>query len=193
MPNKPGYYEKWYQDNKEKVAERRRERYESDPDYQQKVLERSAKYRERQREVSQVRVPRHQKPRMFDLNGTAIPLYSIGAFAAYINRSVQSINHWEANGLLPRTPYRVGQRGFRFYSAEMMEVVRRIVGNKRRLFPVDETMGQEIRDMWGALGVPMECDDGIESALEQSEFKYLAPLEEIDIDEGDGEPVGEQA
>jgi hypothetical protein len=121
---------------------------------------------------------------MFELNGVEVALYSIGAFAAYINRSVQSINHWESNGLLPRTPYRVGERGFRYYSAEMMEVVRRIVGNKRRLFPVDLAMGVEIREMWEALGVPVDCDDGIEVALQKSK---LGPVlcEEETTDEGE--------
>lgn len=186
MPNKPGYYDEWYDKNKDDVAKRRKERYENDPEYQQTVLKRSADYRKRQREVSQVRVPRHQRPRMFKLNGSEVALYSIGAFAAYINRSVQSINHWETNGLLPRTPYRQGERGFRFYSAEMMEVVRRIVGNKRRLYPVDESMGDEIRQAWADLGVPMDCDDGIEAALQQSEFKPLPPLEgETEEDEGE--------
>lgn len=190
MPNKPGYYEKWYEKNREDVAERRKDRYENDPEYREKVLERSAQYRERQREVTQVRVPRHQKPRMFDMDGGEVALYSIGAFASYINRSVQSINHWESNGLLPRTPYRVGKRGFRYYSAEMMEVVRRIVGNKRRLFPVDNEMGDAIREAWASLGVPMDCDDGIEKALGLSEFKPLPPWEEEETDEDEGEQTG---
>jgi hypothetical protein len=186
MPNKPGYFGEWYEKNKEDVAERRKKKYEDDPEYREKVLQRSSDYRERQREVSQVRVPRHQRPRMFSVeeSDAEVPLYSIGAFAAYINRSVQSINHWEGNGLLPRTPYRVGKRGFRYYSAEMMEVVRRIVGNKRRLFPVDESMGKAIRDAWGALGVPMDCDGGVEEALRQSKFLPLGE-EEIEADEGE--------
>lgn len=186
MPNRPGYYEQWYKENRDEVAKKRKQRYESDPDYREMVLERSAKYRERQREVTQVRVPRHHKPRMFQREGDEkkVPLYSIGAFASYINRSVQSINHWESNGLLPRTPYRVGKRGFRYYSAEMMEVVRRVVGNKRRLFPVDVGMGEEIHQAWIDLGVPVGCDDGIEKALELSDFKPLSP-EEIEDDEGE--------
>ena len=185
MPNKPGYYKQWYAENKEDVADRRKTKYEDDLEYRDAVLQRSSDYRERQREVSQVRVPRHQKPRMFELNGAEVALYSIGAFAAYINRSVQSINHWETNGLLPRTPYRVGKRGFRYYSAEMMEVVRRIVGNKRRLFPVDKAMGAEIREMWEALGVPVDCDDGIEAALLKSKFGPMLQVEEETTDEGE--------
>lgn len=174
MPNKPGYYDEWYQENRKSLSERRKEKYEQDPEYREKILKRSAEYRERQRDVTQVRIPRHQKPRIFNYDGVDIPLYSIGAFAGYINRSVQSINHWEKGGLLPRTPYRVGERGFRYYSAEMMEVVRRIVGNKRRLFPVDKEMGDAIWNAWEELGVPMDCDDGIEAALKQSEFREIS-------------------
>jgi hypothetical protein len=183
MPNKPGYYEKWYEENKGDVADRRKERYESDPKYRETVLQRSAEYRERQRQVTRVRVPRHQKPRMFKVNGEEYALYSIGAFAGYINRSIQSINHWETNGLLPKTPYRVGKRGFRYYSVEMMEVVRRIVGNKRRLFPVDDEMGKAIREAWEALGVPVGCDDGIHVALQRSNFRALPPFEDEEFDD----------
>ena len=60
----------------------------------------------------------------------------------------------------------------------MMEVVRRLVGNKRRLFPVDEQMGKDIRDAWARLGVPMDCDKGIEVALQESDFKPLTLPEE---------------
>jgi len=178
MTNKPGYYEKWYGENKEEIAEKRKNRYENDPDYKRKVLKRSSDYRERQRSVSQVRIPRHQRPRIFVIDDVKIPLYSIGAFASYINRSVQSINHWETNKLLPRTPYRVGERQFRYYTAEMMEVVRRVVGNKRRLYPVDKGMGDDIHRMWEDLGVPMGCDGGVEEALRQSDFKPLLEEDE---------------
>jgi hypothetical protein len=170
MGNKPGYYDKWYEENKEALAARRKERYETDEDYRQRVLDASAAYRERQRRTSRVRVPRHQKPRIFKVAGHEVPLFSIGAFAGYVNRAIQSINHWEKHGLLPRTPYRVGKRGFRYYSAGMMEVVRQQVGNKKRLFPVDTEMFRRIREGWEALGVPVDCDGGIEEALAKTDF-----------------------
>jgi hypothetical protein len=170
MGNKPGYYEEWYEKNKDELAARRKERYESDPEYRQRVLGASAAYRERQRSISRVRVPRHQKPRLFRLGDQMVPLFSIGAFAGYVNRAIQSINHWEKNGLLPRTPYRVGKRGFRYYSAGMMEVVRQVVGNKKRLFPVDAKMYSRILEGWQVIGVPVGCDDGIEAAMAKTDF-----------------------
>lgn len=170
MSNRPGYYEEWYEKNKDELAVRRKERYESDPDYRQRVLVASASYRERQRSISRVRIPRHQKPRFFQSDGKMVPFFSIGAFAGYVNRAIQSINNWEKNGLLPRTPYRVGKRGFRYYSAGMMEVVRQIVGNKKRLFPVDTNMHTRIREGWEVLGVPVDCDGGIEVAIAKTDF-----------------------
>jgi len=172
MGNKPGYYDKWYEENKGTLADRRKDRYETDPEYRQRVLDASAAYRERQRNTSRVRVPRHQKPRIFQASGVpgGVPLFSIGAFAGYVNRAIQSINHWEKHGLLPRTPYRVGQRGFRYYSAGMMEVVRQQVGNKKRLFPVDTEMCNRIRKGWEVLGVPVACDEGVEEALRATDF-----------------------
>lgn len=184
MGNKPGYYEKWYGKNREKLADRRKERYDSDPEYRQRVLSASASYRQKKRNTTRVRVPRHQTPRIFKTSTMEVPLFSIGGFASYINRAIQSINHWEKNSLLPRTPYRVGERGFRYYSAGMMEVVRQIVGNRRRLFPVDPTMHDRIREGWEAMGVPMDCNEGIDVALEQTDFEQpQMPPAMCEIDE----------
>lgn len=165
MPNKPGYYEEWYEKNKGAVADRRKERYEKDPEYRVKVLERSSAYREERRKIPRVRVPRSRRGRVFEVDGKRATLYSIGGFATWVNRSIQSLNHWESSGILPKTPYRVGKRGFRFYSKDMIEAVREIVGDKKRLFPVDDSMGKEIREKWESLGVPVDCEGGMEEAL----------------------------
>lgn len=166
MPNRPGYYAEWYEQNKEKLAEKRKKRYEEDPEYKQKVLDQSASYREKNRKEPRVKLPRHRKPKSYTLSdGTEIQMFSVGAFAMYIGRSVQSVNHWEREGLLPKTPYRRGARGFRLYSVPMMEVVKEVVGDRARLFPVDPEMGNKIRQKWEAAGVPVECKDGLEAAL----------------------------
>jgi len=151
----PGdYFKNWYEKNKGDVAKRRKERYDNDPEYRDKVLRRSANYRERQRDVVTARVPRNQQLRTLTLdNGEEVTLYPIGDFAAFVGRSVQTLNHWISSGIIPNTPYVYGERKFRFYTREMMEVVKRAVGDKRRLFPVDESMIKEIKDAWDNLGV----------------------------------------
>lgn len=161
MANKPGYFEAYYEENKDEIAQKRKERYENDPQYREKVLKASRDYRARQRQGRRrVRMPRFQKPKIRETgDGGKIRLYSVGAFAASISRSVQAINHWEKIGILPRTPYRDG-RGFRHYTTRMMESVQDQVGTKRRLFPVDPDMYDNICAAWEAGGVPVGLEAG---------------------------------
>ena len=169
MPDRTEYYKGWYEEHKDELSEKRKTSYDSDPQYRKKVLSQSAKYRERQRSIPRLRVARHHVPREYKAgDGGKIVLFSIGAMAIYIQRSVQSIGQWERNGVIPQTPYRAGKRGFRFYTREMMDAIKEAVGNKRRLYPVDQAMTDRVRQRWVDSGVPVGCDGGIDEAIRQT-------------------------
>jgi hypothetical protein len=169
MGDRTAYYKDWYEGHKGELSEKRKHSYDSDPAYRDKVLSQSARYREQQRAIPRLRVSRHHVPREYVAgDGGKIVLFSIGAMAIYIQRSVQSIGQWERSGVIPQTPYRAGKRGFRFYTREMMDAVKAAVGNKRRLYPVDQAMTDEIRRRWVTSGVPVGCDGGIEEAICQT-------------------------
>lgn len=178
------YYADWYQTNKKRISDKRKDAYHSDPDYREKVLAQSSDHRERQRKAPRVKVPRHQVPKRYKTgDGGEIVLYSIGFFAMFISRSVQSINEWEKSGILPKTPYVQGTRRFRFYTRAMMDAVKEMVGSKRRLYPVDPEMFSKIENEWVKAGVPVNCDE-LESALKQTNSKrdkgYLDMITERD-------------
>jgi len=163
------YYADWYQQNRDRISKKRKRSYSDDPDYREKVLSQSAEHRERQRSAPRVKVPRHQVPKRYKTgDGGEVVLYSIGFFAMFISRSVQSINEWERNGILPKTPYIQGTRRFRFYTQAMMEEVKEHVGTKRRLYPVDPEMYDKIVAAWEKSGVPVGCEDGMKVALEKT-------------------------
>jgi hypothetical protein len=170
MGNDPAYFRKWYDDNKEALSVKRKKQYEDDPEYREAALQRSAEYREQMREFSQDgKVPRHHIPKRYATgDGGELLLFSVGSFALFVGRSVQSLSHWESAGILPRTPYRSGSRGFRFYTTDMMVIVKEEIGNKKRLFPAPEGMFDRIRERWRALGVPVDCEEGLEEALRQT-------------------------
>lgn len=171
------YYSDWYQANRQRISDKRKTAYQEDPDYREKVLSQSAEHRERQRSAPRVKVPRHQVPKRYKIgDGGEVVLFSIGFFAMFISRSVQSINEWEKAKtsdepggprpkLLPSTPYIQGSRKFRFYTQAMMEAVKEMVGTKRRLYPVDPDMLTKIETAWLESGVPIDCEDGMEEAL----------------------------
>lgn len=154
MANKAGYFSKWYAENKERVNRRRRRKYHQDPKYRRKVLQQSRDYRETLRSMPQVKMPRFQKPLEREVDGGKIQLFSVGAFSQFLGRSVQSINHWEKLGVLPKTPYR-DNRGFRYYTRPMMAAVKDEVAGKKRLYPVDPEMHTRITNAWKRAGVPV--------------------------------------
>lgn len=156
MANRPGYFKGYYDEKKDLILDARKKRYAEDPAYREKVLAASRNYRKSQRTETRVKPRRYQKPISgTSADGTEVQLSSVGALAILLQRSVQAINHWQKRGLLPDTPYKDG-RGFRFYTASMMEVIKEEIGSKRRLFPVNPDMPENIRQKWERSGVPMD-------------------------------------
>lgn len=168
MPNPPGYFERYYEENRDKINKKRKRKYHGDPEYRENVLQASRDYRSRKRKensegvldrpVGLRRLQRFQSVvdrRVGD--GNTIKLMSVGAFAQLLGRSIQSVNHWEKDGVLPCTPYR-DSRGFRYYTLGMMEIVKRWVKGRKRLFPVDPKMFANIQRGWEALGVPLAAN-----------------------------------
>lgn len=174
MANKPGYFSKYYEENKAEINEKRRQRYEEDPEYKQRVLKSSREYRRRKRERDggerKVRAPRFAKPLVVKTgDGGTIELYSVGFVARLLRRNVQTINHWEKAGVLPPTPYR-DERGFRFYTIAMIGAIRDAVSHKRRLFPVDDSIRKAIESAWREQGVPTKAGS-MKSAVKRTVTK----------------------
>jgi hypothetical protein len=160
------YWEEYYKDNKKKINRKRKKKYHTDEEYRQSVLQasrdfRARKRKEREEQGPQVRSPRHQTPIKKKIRGGhVVNFWSVGYFALILGRSVQSIGYWEKekktkSPLLPVTPYR-DSRGFRYYTIEMMTTVKKIVGDKKRMFPADRQIYDEIKEAWRKLGVPVD-------------------------------------
>lgn len=148
------YFREYYSTNRGSINDKRKQRYHSDPAYRERVLESSRKYRDKNRVVPKIRMPRFANPMVKKTgDGGEIQLFSVGAFGAFLSRSVQAISHWEKGGVLPPTPYR-DSRGHRHYTTAMMAVVKEVVGDRRRLFPV-EGIYERIEAGWKELGVPV--------------------------------------
>lgn len=195
-PTKSGYFEAYYEENKDRINNERRRRYHMDPEYRTRVLDDSRRYRDNKRGPTsrRVRMPRYHVPMVKETgDGGEIRLFSVGAFAVSLGRSVQAINNWERAGILPQTPYR-DRRGFRYYTTDMMAAARHVAGEKRRLFPADPSMHDSIRREWTAQGVPLPTIEAdFSAALEATEPKPWSPNEDIVEEgaEGQGNGAGE--
>jgi len=160
------YFKDYYAENRDVINRKRKRRYHTDPDYKGSVLMASQKYRDRHRKPPKIRLPRYSSPMVEKAgDGGEVMLFSVGAFATFLTRSVQAITHWEKNSVLPETPYRDG-RGHRFYTHPMMAKVKELVGDRRRLFPVAGIF-EQIKAGWVELGVPMAASS-MEEALKKT-------------------------
>lgn len=106
-----------------------------------------------------MRTVRARNPLVVEFNGQNVTVFRVGQLADAIGRSQQTVWSWHRNGTLPTlVPPFVGERGERYYSAEMIQaVVDAISGNERSdggggLANV-EAFKRRVAKSWGALGV----------------------------------------
>lgn len=162
-------YRGWYEKNKEALSLKRKERYHSNKEYREKVLEQNKDYRARKAKEkpsqpkAKVRTPKHRKPVSLKISVNGKPqdvaMVHVGAFARAIGRSVPTVHQWERIGLLPRTPFLLSGKNKqeRLYSADMIGVVRNVLSTRgTTVASTDTAFYQEIRDGWAALGVLVE-------------------------------------
>jgi hypothetical protein len=162
-------YRGWYEENKEALSKRRKERYHKDKDYRDKVLEQNKDYRAKkaqekpQQPKAKVRTPKHRKPvsMKVKIGGKTqeINMVHVGAFARAIGRSVPTIHQWERVGLLPKTPFSLHGKNKqeRLYTAEMIGVVRTVLSTRgATVSSSDHAFRKEIEDGWRGLGISIK-------------------------------------
>ena len=131
-------YQRWYEDNKSTFNKARRSRYHTDPGYRDKVLrwnresrqkKRASEEQEHRAEVQARRVvlpTRRWKTEtmMLRKGSTKVEerMFSIGALAEVLGRSIQVIRLWEREGVISKTPHR-NAKGDRLYTAKQMQEI----------------------------------------------------------------------
>ena len=112
------YFAKWYAENKEKLSQRRKERYLNDPTYKAKVLSNSK--RSRKRKVEDV-----GSGRIVGADGVERNCYTVAETSFMLNISRETILAWERGGLIPTSPFVVGK--FRYYTAGQIDGVKKAI------------------------------------------------------------------
>ena len=137
------YFQGWYDDNKDSLNERRRQRYAIDSDYREKVQRwnRDARDRRRKKVEEEDRKARRSvklrssgawKTVEVEVDGVMVRMFTIGALARAIGKGISTIRVWERNGTLPETPYR-SKKGDRLYTLEMVESIQRALRKAGKL------------------------------------------------------------
>lgn len=126
----------WYEANKFALSEKRKLRYRTDPVYRAGVQANNAKVREENSQKKSTENAIVEKARLVafgpkpqwktfdassqpDAGQTSGKLLTIGAVAAALGRSIQSVRLYEKRGLIPPAPYR-SNKGDRLYPPEMI-------------------------------------------------------------------------
>lgn len=161
-------WKSWYAGNKDEYLERQREKYHSDAKFRAKAIKRASKSNDSRDEYWKKSEFHRQSVTMEILvsgKKGVRQLFPISWVAHAVGRQVQLLRHWEKNGTLPPTPYRVRRSGreYRFYTAEMMGVVKDVVmagigeaGEVKKMGKqMKKKLANQIEAAWLKLGVAL--------------------------------------
>lgn len=93
-----GYFQQWYQKNKKKLSKRRKQKYQSDPEYRDRQLQASKDWRSRNPDYRNRK--KDDQPKRF----------TIGEAATQIGSCPQTIRALEAKGMIPKANKGIGHR-----------------------------------------------------------------------------------
>lgn len=157
----PGFsYAAWYEANKATFNADRKERYQNDPNYRNRVLAWNRESRRKKRVTTTKERAEEDKTRKVALSGRRFKtvrmtikvdgkdveadLYSIGALALYLNRSIQVLRLWESEKVIPETPHK-NDKGDRFYTRTQLEEIHAILDKTGRLRDQGRRQNQRLR------------------------------------------------
>ena len=127
----------WYKKHGGQLNESRRDRYKSDPEYRNQVLEANRSSRAKRREeltkeraaersAIKVKVSRQYKEVSSDIDGKDVKLMTIGALAKALHRSKLGVRLLEKKGVIPKAPVH-NKQGERLYPPEMIEEIKKLM------------------------------------------------------------------
>lgn len=137
-------FKEWYEKHSDDWNEKRRSRYDTDPEYRAKVLERNRKHRSAKKKEQQLQREEAKTAQKYTnrpgwktfktvIDGVEIETVTIGAYAQVLGVSVQAVRLWERVGVIPPpgAPRASGKQ--RVYTLEEVEKNRKILLSQGRI------------------------------------------------------------
>jgi len=160
--DRKAYFQFYYAERKADLSQKRKDRYQADPEYRERAKEAARAYRRRKKEERErlrasgelppARPKGPRKPVDVMIRGERCQAYTVTVTAQRLNRSVDTINYWTKVGLLPPTPIR-SKRGDRLYTDAMIVVMQTAISRRGKVALKDTAFCQEILDGWREAGV----------------------------------------
>ena len=120
------YFAKWYAENKEKLSQRRRDRYQNDPAYKAKVLSNSKRSRKLARPSTDT--IENGSGRVVGKDGVERNCYTVNETAFMLNVSRETLVAWERLGLMPTDPFGGSRR--RYTAGQIQGIKKAIEAHK---------------------------------------------------------------
>lgn len=155
------YQREYYKKRREEIAQNRRQRYHTDPEYRAKVVEK-ARAQAAERSVHRKMNPkphRRNKPMnereqeiVIDGEPRLVRLFAIGGLARVLNRTTQTIRKWETEQLIPLAMYR-DDSGRRWYTEDQVALLGRMLEKHYKgLMQFDKAaFKKELEQEWKAM------------------------------------------
>jgi hypothetical protein len=112
-----GYTKEWWEENKARVLRERREKYENDPEYRARVLERTRRNREKKA------AERQDALRNFKINGVPVKLLSLRETADKLGVEPDRLKYYQKQGYIPKA---LVTKPNRFYTPVQVEYMRQL-------------------------------------------------------------------
>ena len=111
-------FKRWYDKNKEKYNQERKNKYENDEDYRNKQLENNKSYREENK----------KDDFEFEINGqiVSVMLYTSNDVAKKLNCSITALRKWEQKGIIPESPLK-DDKNIRYYTDNFIDLIKEIL------------------------------------------------------------------
>jgi hypothetical protein len=138
----------YYSRHADRIKERARRRYKSDPEYRAAHIARVQAYKKRKAlERQRVRSQNTTKEiwRQFTIGGAVVDCCRIGHLALLIQRSVQTIRLWERAGSFPKS---IVFRHNRYYTRPHVEMIVRLWQRYHADLP---RFFEEVRTQWNVI------------------------------------------
>lgn len=108
-------FNKWYAEHGTAYNTARKNRYHTDPEYRERVLERQR----RQRQSRPVAQEEH-RPQFRTVGGVEVEVFRIGQVVAQVGRSEKTIRNWEASGWIPKPTV---EGSHRYYTGNQVALI----------------------------------------------------------------------
>jgi len=136
-------YAEYYKKNRERILQKRRQKYALDPEYRKKVKKRNAEYHRRTSKPKKP-IESYQMVKVEDKT-----YFTIGIFAKAIGRKTITVREYHRRGLLP-PPIFVNSRGWRLYSQKQTIFAKKCFKKFDNHEITQEELIKQLKEGWDA-------------------------------------------